>query len=432
MRNIGIIAEYNPLHNGHQYHLHAARNLVNADGVICVLSGNFLQRGEPALVNKWARAKMALQAGADLVFELPVAYATRSANWFAHGAIRLLTATGVITHLAFGSELGRLEPLHTIAQILVEEPRIFKQLLQARLAEGLAFPLARSLALKEFIEHHPPTGIRPTDLEKILRQPNNILAIEYLKEIISQNSPVIPLTIPRRGAEFHQLSVQKDSQFASATAIRHLISQHWDGRQINPAVWSQLESLLPPSTINILQVEFAAGRGPVLDEALAPIVLAFLRRSSPTELRHIVEASEGIENRLVNQAQQSFSLEDLLQKIKTKRYSYTRLKRLLLHSLLGLSKELASSFTATGPTYLRVLGLNQHGRTILQAMKTRATLPIITQVPRPWPPRDGSRELAMLSLDILASDLYTVLYPKQEQRLGHPDLRHSPVIISDS
>jgi predicted nucleotidyltransferase len=197
MTVIGIIAEYNPLHNGHLYHIETARELADADGVICVMGGNFLQRGEPALVNKWVRAKMALSAGVDLVFELPTAYATRSANWFAHGAISLLTATGVVTHVVFGSELGQLAPLEEIARVLAAEPASFREQMLTGLEQGLAFPLARGLALQHYFDRYrPASGRSPAQLAETILQPNNILAIEYLKEIIRQKAPHPPDDCP--------------------------------------------------------------------------------------------------------------------------------------------------------------------------------------------------------------------------------------------
>lgn len=422
MKVLGLITEYNPLHNGHAYHLEQAAKLSGADYTLCVMSGSFLQRGEPAILNKWARTQMALEAGVDVVLELPFAYATSSAQGFAEGAVRLLNATGVVTNLCFGSELGQLQPLEQVASLLKEEPSGFRQLLRKQLDAGLPFPKARSEAVQEYlsVETAPTTPGRLSEecLAEVLESPNNILGLEYLRALQVSGSNISPLTLKRLHADYHETGVSNDS-IASATSIRRTIQ---DKEKLSEV----LKNYVPHSTWNILSREFQAGRGPVFTEHLCSHMLMKLRTCTPDALRQTPDVSEGLEYRIWQAAQEATSFYSLVDRIKTKRYTWTRIQRILLHFLVGYTKELQSGFLAAGgPQYLRVLGFSPKGQLLLKEMKSNATLPILTKV-APFLKQNGIAA-KMLSLDVMATNTHAVLYPARSQRKGGLDFIYSPV-----
>lgn len=397
MQVIGIIAEYNPFHLGHLYHLTEAKKKIENSGVIAVLSGSFLQRGEPALVNKWVRTEMALKAGIDLILELPVAFSSRSAYWFALGGVRTLAATGIVTHLAFGAETDDLAQLKETAQKLNYEDPLFMQKIEEYLSLGHSYPKSRSLALKNMD----------------ISQPNDILAVAYLRVLEQLETTIEPLLIPRIGSYHAQ---RPENGLASATAIRKLIlegDQNWT-------------RYLPQWSAQLLLKEFNEGRGPVTLTSLEQSIFTVIRRMGPHQIRKIIEVSEGLENRLYELAQKTGNIEILLNKLKTKRYTYTRLQRLVIHVLLNFTKDLS----ITSPQYLRVLGFNKRGKELLKKMKKSSTLPIITKF------SDGYHEIndqgkKILDLEVLATDLYFLGFPNKDERSGRQDFYKSPVIIED-
>lgn len=413
MNVLGIIAEFNPFHNGHLHLLQEAKKSVPDAACICVMSGNFLQRGDAALCNKWSRAEMAINAGADLVLELPFCFAVRSAYYFARGAIQLLERTGVVTHLPFGSESGNLEELQRIATIISNEGQDYQTHLKKHLAQGTGFARARSLTLQSIIKN--------PDLHNIWLQPNNILALEYLHVLTETGSRITALTIPRRGPGYHSDEL---SAFASASAIRMALINGQNLTQIAPGV--------PPGTLHLLANEIAAGRAPIKIESLGQSILLQLRLAFAPQLAQIYEVSEGLENRILKAAEHSVSLEELRQSIKSKRYTLSRINRILLYSMLNLSKDQVVRFDDSGPLYLHVLGFSPSGQKILQEIKFKSLLPIFSRgsaVKKAH--QDDSNPLlqAMLDLDRRATDIYTLLYPNPETRQGGLDFSTSPVRV---
>ena len=370
MKVLGIVAEYNPFHNGHLYHLEQSKAACGADCAVSVMSGNFIQRGEPAIVEKRARAEMALRAGIDLVLELPVVYAMSSAEYFAYAAVKILDNLGTVDYLCFGSESGNLDTLDMIADILVREPLEFKVLLRKSLAAGKSYPSAREAALKAYIAERPGTGIQ---IEGIMKNSNNILGIEYLKALKRLNSGILPLTIKRHGNTYNNANLTGD--FSSATSIRSHIRQ-------NPGTASLkgLESVLPTSSLEILESEFKQGRGPVFPEAFGSILLSGLRRMTNAEIKALPYVSEGLENRIKEAAENSLSLEGLLDGIGTRRYTDTRIQRSLFSLLTGMTGSEFDRFNEFGgPQYIRILGFNDQGRQLLSKAGKKALLPIITK-----------------------------------------------------
>lgn len=414
MSIVGIITEYNPFHNGHLYHIQESRRMTKAQAVICVMSGNFLQRGEPAIVNKWARTYMALKGGVDLLLEIPYAYATRSAEAFAFGAVRLLDATGMVDYLSFGSESGDLHSLLSLAQILVEEPEPFKEALTHYLSQGLSFPKARNLALDQLYS-------KESNLSSILQNPNNILGIEYLKALHLLQSTMKPCTITRKGRGYHDKTL--GGAFSSATAIREAIKKD-----------QSIESLkksMPLTSLMSLEEEINQGQGPIFLEDLTYYLLFLLRRTRREELEEILGMEEGLENRLKKALKEAITLEELLASMKTKRYTLTKIQRLFLHLLSGYTKREAKAFDREGgPRYLRILGFNKVGQEILNRMRERAYLPCINRV-APFYHQGFGLTKAMLGMDILATDLYTLLYQRPEKGMVGEDFRRGPILEKD-
>lgn len=403
MKVLGIIAEYNPFHLGHAYHIAQAKEAEAFAGVIAVMSGHFTQRGEAAIFDKWIRAGLALHHGVDLVLELPVAFATRSANYFAAGGMLTLAATGIVTHFSCGVESAQPQVLHSLAQILASEPADYLSKLQEQRQKGLSFPAAQQKALLAM----QISGAEALD------QPNNLLALNYLQMMYQRELSLTPILIPRQGS-YHSQEAGAAGQFASATAIRSRILQRDDS-------WQEM---VPAGCAAVIKNHLAQGYPPLENQDFSQAVLTLLRRATPAQLSDIIEVSEGLEHRITAAASSSATLEAFLRKLKTKRYPYTRLQRFLIHLLLNYTKETIFE----RPAYLRVLGFNDQGQQLLKAMKTKATLPVLVRAGA-----DGKRLCPygqkMLALDIRATDLYTLGYQEPQQRQGALDYQKGPVRI---
>lgn len=416
MKVLGIIAEYNPFHLGHLYHLNQSKALLAPDYTVAVLSGNFTQRGEAAITDKWVRTEMALQSGVDLVLELPAVYAVQSAERFAWGGIQVLNHTGCVTHVSFGSELGDLAPLRKAAKMLNAEDSAFSALLQKHLKSGVSYPAARLQALKDCMQDDSACG-ESDILHRALSSPNSILGIEYVRALNNTGSTIEPMTIPRKQAGYHDREIQRG--ISSATAVRQ---EYFANGFSDP-----LSASVPPCTLALLQKAFQAGRGPVRNEHLEGILLAVLRRASLKEIRSWPDIGEGLEHRISKCARAAQSLEDFLAALKTKRYVYTRLQRMMIHGLLGLTEEALSCFTAGGgPAYLRVLGFAADAAPLLKHMKGTARVPVITKGAHIR--RQGALAQEMFAFDRLATDLYVLAYHDPSMKRGGWDYTQGPVI----
>jgi predicted nucleotidyltransferase len=410
MKTVGLIVEYNPLHNGHEYHYRESKKSSGADYTVAVMSGQFLQRGEPAMTGKWARAEMALRMGVDLVLELPVAYSTQPAEWFAYGAVSALDATGVVDSLCFGSESGEIGWLQDVAAVMHREPAAFRSLLLEELKLGLPYPAAYGRA----IARHIP-GIDPTELAK-----HNTLGLHYLIALKRLGSQIEPITISRQKSEYNQIAIT-DQAIASATALRHILFERGSLDELAPFV--------PEGTMQVLRRETAAGRAPIGWEHYAkPLLLQLLNHSAP-QLAELHEVSEGLEHR-IKQALPALSLsggalpivQQLISLLKTKRYTRTKLQRMLLRILLNQTKaQLSPSVLSQGVPYLRVLGFSSAGRGLLKRMKQSAKVPIITNVnaiPEPSP---------LLLMDIQATSVYALGFMQATERDLFRDYYEPPV-----
>ncbi|MDI6707322.1 MAG: nucleotidyltransferase [Bacillota bacterium] len=414
MKVLGIIAEYNPFHNGHLYHLRKSVNITGASHVMAIMSGNFLQRGEAALINKWARAEMAVRSGIDLVIELPFVYSCRSAEAFAHGAVSILDKCGAVDCICFGSETGNLDRLSYIAEVLSNEPEEFRSLLKAHLDKGLSFPAARAKALEGCLSDN---GF---NVGKLLSNPNNVLSLEYLKALKSFGSSIKPYTIKRIAAHYNDTAIK--SPIASATAIRkHILG--------TGQLAQSVESAIPNTTRDILEKEFSIGRGPVTDKAFSSLIVSQIRRASAQELSSVPDVAEGLEFAIIDAARKKATTQEMLRLVKSKRYTLTRLKRILVYILLDINSELFSKTVDEGyPGYARVLAFNRKGRQILRRMASSACIPVITKMARHNIP-EGFLTHRMLEKDVLATDLYVLGYPNHRAAFAGQDYVTSPVYL---
>ncbi|MCM3130327.1 nucleotidyltransferase [Paenibacillus provencensis] len=409
-RTVGLIVEYNPMHNGHVYHLEASKKITEADTSVAVMSGHFLQRGEPAMLSKWARAEMALAMGVDLVLELPVSYAVGPAEWFAHGAVATLHHTGIVDSLCFGSESGELAPLAALADLLASEPKALSAGIQQQLQQGASYPAAYAAAAAGLAPGGDVAGALA-----LLKQPNNTLGLHYMIALKRLGSAILPFTAQRTGAGYHDM-LPGPGSIASATAIRRLLLG--DGPEA-------AAPYVPAATLAILQREWQEGRAPVHLECFRDILLAQLVTTSAAELAQYAEVTEGLEHRILNQLPKltELSVDSLLEALKTKRYTRTKLQRMLIHILLHHNKEeLMPSVLAEGPHYIRVLGFNNRGQALLKEMKKKATLPVII--------KPSSFSHPQLTRDIQASALYALgMGAAADTQFMYRDYYQSPVRI---
>lgn len=401
---VGVIAEYNPFHKGHLYHLDTVRKVLKPDAIIVILSGNFVQRGEPAIFDKWARAKMALYAGADLVVELPVCFSTATAEIFAESAVKLLLESQVVNTLSFGVEECHKQELNYLGKMLSDEPPLFKSLLNEYLQKGLSFPKAREIAVTQYLSLKN-INLNVQLISKLLKKPNFILAVEYVKSVNKLGANLTIFPVVRKGHQYHDKKLTK--QYASATAIRQAViaqRQNFMDKIINH---------LPDSTIQIIAEEIKHHRSPVFLQDFETIVLYALRRLTSHELTNYFDIEEGLENRIKKAAQTCGNLEQLISQIKSKRYPVTRIQRILMHILLNIPKEMVESRT---PQYFRVLGFTERGSLILRQINKNATIPIITRASQ-FKKLDQNAK-AMFERDLFSSDIYCLGYKESSLRNG--------------
>jgi len=438
MKTCAIISEYNPFHNGHFYQFNQIKKRTKADFILVVMSGNFVQRGEPAIINKWSRAEMALSAGADLVIELPFVFATQDANGFALGGISLINSLNVVNYLSFGCENNDENMLSSIGRFLTIENNEFKNLLRSNSKKGFGYPKCRALALCEFHKSFGINGLipnSPLNLQEALSSPNNILAIEYIKHLIKLKSAILPTPIKRVGAAYHQETIQ--NSISSATSIRKAIFQETGySNNIEQISSLKIKSSMPFSSFQILNKELASGRAPVSLERFTQYILGMLRHMPKEDIYNIHGVNEGLENRIKKAALKSTDINTLLNSIKTKRYTLTKIKRILLHSMTRLSKEDVLLFNTIGPMYVRVIGFSKKGKTLLRTIKRKSSLPIITKLSNflrnlnSEKPLHYEKLIKMIHYDILSTDLYNLGYKSVEARIARTDFT-SKLIIED-
>lgn len=427
MKIVGLITEYNPFHNGHQYHIEEAKRLTGADMAVVVMSGNYVQRGTPAIMPKHLRAEMALTCGANIVLELPLCYSTGSAELFAKGAVSLLDKLGVVDFLCFGSECGNLTAMQKIADILIEEPKEYRKGLQENLKKGLSYPSARQDALSAFMEHE--------DCSFILNNPNNILGIEYLKAIKTLKSPMVAYTIKRKESRYHDTELT--SNFSSASAIRNLLA--YSGSAIHtqttsafeffasPNLLGELEGQVPSSCFALLK-DYHRVKYPIYQNDFSLLLKYKLLNKSAKDLCRYMDVSEELANRIYRQINNFFNYDQFCELLKTKEVTYTRINRALLHILLGLKENDVTEYQKKGyHFYARVLGFRKDSQKILTAVNKKGKVPLLTKLlDTDNIPSLGQK---MLRYDILASNLYESVITDRFKTAFENEYVHSIVRI---
>lgn len=407
---LGIIAEYNPFHNGHLYHILKSKELTKDDYVIVLIGGNFTQRGEGSIVDKWTKAEMAIAGGADLVIELPSLYSVSSAENFADGAVKILNSLKVVDHLSFGAECQELNKLNIIANVLYEEPKDFKAFLNDELSKGISFPKARENAILSYLQDF--------SYKNILSEPNNILGIEYLKALKKQDSFIQPVTIKRQEAEHNNNMFSSSSRFASGSAIRSAC--------ISPNI-DQLQKYMPEDSFYLLEDCLKKGNYVKDLSAFDKEILYTLRRMTIADIANLPDVSEGLEYAIKDAANSCNSVVELLTLIDTKRYTKTRLQRILLYAILGITKDDMQLSKKVTP-YIRILGFNENGKKIIsEASRRNPKLNLITS-PKKFMDGSSNKNLKhLLQKDIWASNVYTLGFEYESK--SNLDYTHKLIIV---
>ena len=399
MAAAGIITEYNPLHMGHVHLMAEARRLLGPEtGILCVMSGNYVQRGDFAAAGKHARAAAAVRSGADLVLELPVPWALSSAEGFAAGAVEILKATGAVSHLVFGSEGGDAAPLVRCAEALCSGA--FPEALRKELKKGDSFPAARQRALEALLSKEDAAA---------LSRPNDTLGVEYCKAL--RGSGIQPVAVLRRGAAHDGADV--GDGIASASAIRALLRQGEEEAALG---------LCAPAMAEAYRMEREAGRAPASLERCERAFLARLRFLEEADWAALELGNEGLYRRFFRSSRSAASLSELLETVKTKRYPLARLRRMVFRAYLGLPPA-----PPEGPAYLRVLAANERGTALLAGMRKTAALPVLTKPAAVRRLGPGAR--CLFDLEARADRLYALACPDPA---AVPDAwRTGPVIVRE-
>jgi len=388
MKINGIIAEYNPFHNGHMYQLEKSKRLTGADYTVVVMSGDFVQRGAPSLLDKHQRTEMALRCGADLVLELPVVCAVSSADYFAMGAVSLLDRLNVVSHLCFGSECGDVSILRQIAEILLEEPEAFASSMRRYLKEGYSYPNARDWAL---LEHYP--FLEP--YKNVLSTPNNILGIAYIKALLRCGSNIVPVTVMRTGTGYHDRMMV--SSYCSALALRQALyagqKPEYIKSQMPEGSWQILKSALSDASV-------------LRSDDFSDLLYYKLLLEMEIGYERYLDVSADLSDRIRNNLNNYQGFDNFCDLLKTKNMTYTRISRSLFHILLNLTeKDLLICGDLNYAPYARILGFRRESTELLSAIKERSSIPLVSKL------ADAEKLLNkdafhLLEQDILASHIY--------------------------
>ena len=389
---VGIVAEYNPFHNGHLYHLLESKKLSSSDYTIAVISGNFVQRGDVSIIDKWSKAEMALKNGIDLVLELPTLYSISSAENFAFGSMRILDSLGIVNAVSFGTEQSDIDTLDKFATVLFNEPKEYISVLNHELSKGISYPKARENALLLYLN----------DIRKyanVLSSPNNILGIEYLKALKKLKSNMIPIAIPRNKVGYNSTEIVND--FASATSIRQMLITRNT---------KDIYKVMPENSYEILNNCVSNGQYVSSIAQYEKEIIYILRKLSIEEIANIPDVTEGLENLIKEAANSCNNIHEFINIVKSKRYTQTRIQRILVYALLGITKKDMINLNKTNP-YIRVLGFNSKGRDLLSAIVSEnPKLNIITSVKKFMDSNPNRNLMSILEKDIFATNVYTLGY----------------------
>lgn len=398
MKVNGIIAEYNPFHNGHKYQLDESRRMTDANYTIVIMSGDFMQRGAPALLGKHRRAEMALRCGADLVLELPAIYSASSAEYFSMGAVSTLDKLGVVTHLCFGSESGNVEIMKKVAEILVEEPEGFSASLRKYMKQGVSYPNARNWAM---FNHYPFLEAH----KDVFSTPNNILGIEYIKALLRRDSGMIPVTVRRTGAGYHDRMT--DTEYCSALALRQAL---YAGQTPD-----FMKSQMPEESWQILQ-QSMEDASIISSNDFSDLLYYKLLLERETGYQKYLDVSADLSDRIRNHLDSYRDFDSFCDLLKTKNMTYTRISRCLLHILLNIEQDDVEFCKRLDyAPYARVLGMRKDAHELLNAIKEQSSIPLVTKLADAEKCLDADA-LHMLAQDILVSHIYRSVTPHSREK----------------
>jgi len=420
MSTVGLITEYNPFHNGHLYHIEASKKITGADTVISVMSGSFVQRGEPAVIDKYTRTEMALANGISLLVELPTFYSCSSAEYFSFGAIMTLEALGVDS-VCFGSECGDIDIISHIAELLINEPTQLSELIKEKLSSGQSYPKARNDSLCQYIKDN--NCINDTSIiDNVLKSPNNILGIEYIKTIKKYNLSIKPYTIKRVGSDYNETEVITD--LPSASAIRKAFLNPevsgCDFSETNSYI-NSLKSSIPKNVYTCLLSSVGINFPICIDDFTVMLIskLKYLIYTDYTLLTRYLDINIDFANRILNVFTEIETFTELIEKLKNKQLTYTRVCRSLMHVLLEITDDCAEKYIHSGTVpYIRLLGFDNLGQTYLNKVKKECKVPIITKTA-------DYKEL--LNEDVFATDIYNmVVFHKYGTKLAS-EYKQAPI-----
>ena len=395
MKVAAVIAEYNPFHNGHLYQLNFIREQLGADIIIVAMSGDFAQRGIPAIVDKYDRCRMALQNGADIVIEIPSYFALGSAEYFAEGAVSLLDKLGVVDLLNFGSEIGNLDIINVCAKILADEPLSYSLELRKQLKSGKSFPVARSVALWNETERMG-CHFNEDEFNMVVGSPNNLLATEYVKALIRRKSNIIPTTLKRYGSGYNDSSISAGS-FSSANAIREYLSSDKESSEL-------LKEQLPDTVYDYFSGDHVKLLYP--DDFSDILQYRLICENFDGKIDDYYDVSDRLANIINKNLMECKSYTDLCLKCKSKELTYTRISRSMMHIILSMKKDVIEELKANDYSqYARILGFTQKGMSVLNKIKANSSIPMITKLPKVQKELTGIA-LSSLNQDIHCSQVY--------------------------
>lgn len=421
MKVAAIIAEYNPFHNGHQYQIEETKRITGADYIIVIMSGNFVQRGAPALCNKYMRTKMALVGGADIVLELPALYATSSAEYFAQAAVTLLNKLGIIDYLSFGSECGDITTIKDCARQLIFPTPKQEKLISTYTSMGLSYPAARQQMLLETI-YPEKTDKNHSVYTQLLNSPNNILGLEYCKALLSTNSSIEPVTILRKGGRYHETDINKDMKhFASASAIRNSFNESSEEYFLH----------LPEKVANII-IENQISQCYISEDDFSSLLLYKLLSEEDNGFAGYLDCSQDLSDKIKKHLSDFQYFTQFCTLLKSKDLTYTRISRVLFHILLNQKTPDAYKIPLNKRNlyipYTRLLGFRKEASLVLSAIKQNSSIPLIANI------ADASnyltdQGLSMLKQDIYTCNIYEIISSQKSNKKSINEYKQSPIIL---
>ena len=420
MKVAGIIAEYNPFHKGHQYHIEETRKKTGVDYVVVVMSGDYVQRGEPAIADKYTRTGLALSGGADLIIEMPTLYATASAEYFATAGIGILDRLGCVDYLSFGSEWAAVEDFSAYATVFLEEPEQYKQILQEQLKQGKSFPEARAFAAgKLLFDSKPEKAIH------FLKEPNHILGLEYIKALQQRNSSIKPITIKRKGNHYHENELTEG--YSSATAIRRELYHYYNKKSVNEAADKIFESALSGEYVPFIE-SFLQSNFVTWEDLMPYLDYTFLLKNKV--IGKYFGMNLDLARRFQNIFEPGLSFETLLERLHARQITDATLRRALLHIVLHMKYYSFLEAAKDIPIpYARILGFSREAAPLLKEIRKKSSLDIIQ---RPAEGKklyaSGSSEAQIFNIDIRSAELYEQIAARKSARKPVSEFKRQQII----